>query len=57
VLGQWRTAASGKTDARGDYSTRGFLGDYEVTVLSGNRKKAAKATLGAPGVSASVVLD
>jgi len=57
VLGRWRTAASGKTDARGDFSTRGFLGDYEITVLSGTRKKATKATLGAPGVSASVVLD
>jgi GH35 family endo-1,4-beta-xylanase len=57
VLGQWRTAASGKTDAAGAYATRGILGDYEIAVVSGTRKKSAKAMLGATGASVSVVLD
>jgi hypothetical protein len=30
-------------------SMRGFLGDYEISVVSANRKKVAKAALGATG--------
>jgi GH35 family endo-1,4-beta-xylanase len=32
VLKQWRTKTAGTTNARGEYSTRGFLGDYNVMV-------------------------
>ncbi len=37
VFGQWWTEAEGKTDAEGDYSTRGFFGDYEVSVTAGGK--------------------
>ncbi|RYZ64172.1 MAG: hypothetical protein EOP08_09530, partial [Proteobacteria bacterium] len=32
IYKQWWTNADGKTNAAGAYKTRGFLGDYEVTV-------------------------
>ena len=57
VLGQWRTAASGKTDKGGTFATRGFFGEYEITVSSGGRKNASRATLGASGSAAAVILD
>ncbi|HVR20488.1 MAG TPA: endo-1,4-beta-xylanase, partial [Polyangiaceae bacterium] len=57
VLGQWRTAASGKTDKTGAFATRGFFGEYEITVSFGGRKKVSRATLGASGSSAAVILD
>lgn len=57
VLGKWRTLASGKTDRYGVLATRGFLGDYEVSVSAGSRKKAARATLGPAGASVAVILD
>jgi hypothetical protein len=57
VLGRWRTAASGKSDASGTFTTRGFLGDYDVVVSSGSRKKAARAVLGPTGSTVAVILD
>jgi|GEM_PF-758729 Beta-1,4-xylanase len=32
VYGEWWTDAAGSTDASGRYDTRGFFGDYEITV-------------------------
>jgi GH35 family endo-1,4-beta-xylanase len=57
VLGAWRTQASGKADGAGAFTTRGFFGDYDVSVASGARKKSVRATLGPAGSSVSVVLD
>ena len=57
VLGQWRTAASGKTDKTGAFATRGFFGEYEITVSFGGRMKASRTTLGTSGSSAAVILD
>ncbi len=57
VLGQWKTLASGKTDAAGTFATRGFLGDYEISVAQGAQRKAVRATLGASGSAAAVILD
>ena len=41
--------AEGKTDARGKYRVRGFLGDYDVTVSLDGKTKAVKAVLGKDG--------
>jgi hypothetical protein len=34
VFNQWWTKVNGRTDAKGRYTVRGFLGDYQVTVTS-----------------------
>jgi endo-1,4-beta-xylanase len=57
VLGKWRTLASGKSDATGAFATRGFLGEYEITVTQGAKRKAVRATLGSSGSTAAVILD
>jgi GH35 family endo-1,4-beta-xylanase len=36
VKKKWWTNADGKTDGNGKFSTRGFAGEYEVTVTHGN---------------------
>ena len=44
---QWWTDAQGVTGADGRYTTRAFLGDYEITAESGNRTRAiAEKALG-----------
>lgn len=45
VLHQWWTRASGKTDGKGDYHTRGFMGDYKVAVTRGGVTKTVDAKL------------
>jgi GH35 family endo-1,4-beta-xylanase len=57
VLDKWRTRATGKSDRAGTFVTRGFFGDYEVSVSAGTRKKAVRATLGKGGSSTAVILD
>jgi GH35 family endo-1,4-beta-xylanase len=57
VLEKWRTRAAGKSDKTGSFAARGFLGDYEVSVSAGTRKKAVRATLGPAGSSVAVTLD
>jgi len=42
---QWWTNADGKTAADGTYATRGFYGDYEVTVSQGARTKTTRLKL------------
>lgn len=42
VYKQWWTNAQGKTDARGSFSTRGFKGDYSLTVRA-NGKTVTRA--------------
>ena len=56
MLGQWRTNAQGETNDAGSYATRGYLGDYEVTVKSGGKQKAVKTSLAATGAQLSIVL-
>jgi GH35 family endo-1,4-beta-xylanase len=48
VFDQWWTGKTGQTDARGSYSTRGFLGEYEVAVARGGKtiKTNARVTAG-----------
>ncbi len=45
VFNQWWTKASGKSDASGKFSTRGFLGEYEITVTDGAKTTVVKASL------------
>ena len=56
VLGQWITNVQGQTDATGNYATRGFLGDYEVTVKAAGKQKTVGATLGSAGKQLDVNL-
>jgi hypothetical protein len=57
VLGRFRTDVKGKTDAAGKYATRGFLGDYELSVTRAGKTKTVKAQLLPAGSSLAVVLD
>jgi len=45
VQRQWHTDVQGKTDAAGNFSVRGFLGDYTVGVMSGGKSQARPFTL------------
>ncbi len=56
VLHQWRTNVEGKTGAAGAYATRGFLGDYNVTVTAGGKTKTVKTTLTGAGQTVRVAL-
>ncbi|MFZ5891805.1 MAG: endo-1,4-beta-xylanase [Myxococcota bacterium] len=57
ALKTWRTQANGKSDAQGNFATRGFLGEYQVEVSAGAEKKAVKATLSEKGTLVTVTLD
>ena len=57
VGGQWWTKVDGKSAAGGAFRTRGFLGDYEITVSAGGKTKTAKAQLGKDGTKLEVVLE
>ncbi len=57
VRGEWWTNEQGVTDAQGRYATRGFLGDYEVTVTLGDRTATAQVTLDRDGEEVRIVLD
>ncbi|CAN5384824.1 endo-1,4-beta-xylanase [soil metagenome] len=52
VFGKWWTKVTGKTDAAGKFSTRGFLGDYRITVTGNGKTGSVSTTLrkGAPDV-------
>lgn len=49
VKKQWWTNANGATNAQGDYKTRGFYGDYQVTVKLPNGQTKTVASNFAPG--------
>jgi len=50
VTRKWRTVESGKTDPNGLWATRGFLGDYEVTVTLGEKTLVQRMKLGLGGM-------
>lgn len=56
VLNQWWTRTGGKSNARGAYSTRAFLGDYEITVTANGQTKTVKAQLPKAGQTLKVAL-
>ncbi|WP_208607723.1 fibronectin type III domain-containing protein [Paenibacillus pectinilyticus] len=45
VYGAWWTDVTGTTDANGQYGTRGFYGDYDVTVTRGGISQTVKTSL------------
>jgi endo-1,4-beta-xylanase len=53
----WWTNADGTTNGRGDYKTRGFLGDYEITVTANSKTKTVPVKLEQRGSKVTVVLD
>ncbi|MER5915384.1 endo-1,4-beta-xylanase [Streptomyces sp. NPDC001982] len=58
VTRQWWTNASGSTSGSGDYSTRGFLGDYLVTVTAnGATEKVHVHMPSTSGTTITVVAD
>jgi len=57
VLRDWWTNVDGETDKDGRFGTRGFLGDYEISVEREGRKKTVMANLVRDGVTVEVVID
>jgi hypothetical protein len=55
---QWHTSASGRTGTAGTFGTRGFLGDYLVTVtVNGVAKQVKVAMPTTAGASVKVIAD
>jgi endo-1,4-beta-xylanase len=51
VLNKWWTRATGKSNVKGEYSLRGFKGDYEIEVTANGKTQKAIAKIGdKPGV-------
>jgi GH35 family endo-1,4-beta-xylanase len=57
VFNKWWTRASGQTGAQGAYTTRGFLGDYEITATRGGKSKTVPFTLTKSSPRVNVVID
>ena len=57
VMNKWWTRASGETDSHGKYNTRGFLGDYDITVTHGGKSKTVHVTLEKNSAPVAVFLD
>jgi endo-1,4-beta-xylanase len=55
VFQQWWTNVSGATDARGAFATRGFLGEYQISVTVNGVTTTRRLSLGGPGASVTVV--
>jgi len=53
---EWTTDVSGKTDAQGRFATRGFLGDYEVSVCANGKTQSARMTLSKSAGQMQIVL-
>jgi endo-1,4-beta-xylanase len=57
VFRRWWTNADGTTDNHGRYRTRGFLGDYQITVSKGGRTRTLRVSLPHRGQTLSVRLS
>jgi endo-1,4-beta-xylanase len=57
VFKRWWTNADGKTAASGTFTTRGFLGDYEIEVKAGGKSKTIRASLPTEGATVECVLE
>ena len=53
---QWWTRVAGKTDGSGDYRTRGFLGNYNVSASARGKTVMVQAKLSAQGEKLTLVL-
>jgi len=56
VLGKWWTSVDGVSAADGGYSTRGFLGDYQIKVTAGQHTQTLKINLPHEGRTVDVSL-
>lgn len=54
---QWWTETQGRTGANGDYATRGFLGDYEITVGAAGTSKTVMTRLPNAGIIVQITLN
>lgn len=57
VLREFRTDATGKTDATGAFSTRAFFGKYAISVNAAGKKKTVELDLNAKTSAVSIKLD
>ncbi len=57
VFKKWWTDSDGKTGKDGTYGVRGFLGDYEITVVKDGKTKTEKLKLVKDGSAIVVKLD
>jgi len=57
VFREWWTREQGQTDTNGEFSVRGFLGDYEVTVTAGEHKQVVPVSLGKTNGPVTVMLQ
>ena len=57
VLKQWWTNAQGRSDARGNYTTRGFLGDYQISATFNGQTKTIPAALVKGGSTITITLN
>jgi len=56
VLKEWHTETTLKSDATGSAATRGFLGEYEITVRYQGKSRDLKSVLAAGGLTLRVEL-
>ena len=57
VAKQWVTDSESLTDTKGVAKTRGFLGDYEITVSAGAKSKTTSTKLVRDGTEVKIVLE
>lgn len=57
VYDKWWTNDTGTTDGHGKFSTRGFLGQYEVKVTYQGKSKTVKLTLGSGKQKEVILID
>jgi GH35 family endo-1,4-beta-xylanase len=53
----WSTRASGVTSAAGTFTTRAFLGEYELTATVGGKTKTVTASVAKPAGSVEIVVQ
>ena len=53
---QWRTDEEGVTDARGEWKTRGFHGDYVITAQGRQKSAVGTAVVGSRGTALKITI-
>jgi endo-1,4-beta-xylanase len=57
VTKTWWTNADGKSNSSGNFQTRGFYGDYEITVTKGNKTRTVNIKLETGGALKTITLN
>ena len=57
VYKQWRTLASGPCDQTGCFETKGFLGEYKITVIHSKKSKTQEYVLTKGSADITIALD